>query len=137
MEDFSFPTVAQDQEPHLHHHLPFPHFTTSPLWFLPSVAPLEISPYSRHRRSLSASGQEPNKAKDLEQDTTDEEKMDMLWENFNEELVRDSGTDPGTGPLIQHRRPNLILLIKVLKKLLFLHKLGAKRRTPSSSSSVC
>ncbi|KAF3334157.1 hypothetical protein FCM35_KLT20761 [Carex littledalei] len=89
MEDFSFPSVEQDHDSHLHH-LPFPHFTTSPLWYLPSVAPLEKSLYSRYSRSLSgsASGKGLKKAKDAENYANDEEKMDMLWENFNEELAR-------------------------------------------------
>ncbi|KAJ4751799.1 hypothetical protein LUZ62_086204 [Rhynchospora pubera] len=142
MEDFSFPTVEQyqdqDQDSHLHH-LPFPHFTTSPLWFLPSVAPLEKSPYSRHRRSRSASDKESKKTKNVEQCTKDEEKMDMLWESFNEELIRDShdsGIESTNGQLVHHRSPSLILFIKVVKRLLFLRKTAAKRRS-SSSASVC
>lgn len=139
MEDFSFPSVEhQGPDSHLHH-LPFPHFTTSPLWYLPSVAPLEKSPPSRFHRSLSGSGKDSKKMKNAENCATDEEKMDMLWENFNEELARashESDIEPTNGPLVHHRNPSFILFIKVIRKLLFLHKIGAKRRS-SSSSSLC
>jgi hypothetical protein len=140
MEDFSFPTVEQDHDSSHLHHLPFPHFTTSPLWFLPSVAPLESSSYSPLRKSLSASDKGTRKGKHVEQQitVTDEEKMDMLWEDFNEELIRDSHESDVEPANVVHRTPSLILFIKVIRKLLFLHKIGAKRRSSSSStSSVC
>jgi hypothetical protein len=138
MEDFSFPLKQDHDSSHLHH-LPFPHFTTSPLWFLPSVAPLESSSYSPHSKSLSASDKGTRNGKHVEQQitVTDEEKMDMLWEDFNEELIQashESDIDLTNRPLV-HRTPSLILFIKVIRKLLFLHKIGAKRRSSSSSTS--
>lgn len=89
----------------------------------------------------------------------DEERMDMLWEDFNEELCRMSGdqrrwaangdassasatgskTDSSrhgkagaskSGSIIHHRRPSLLLMLKVLKKLFLIQKTSSSRRKP-------
>ncbi|CAM0904588.1 unnamed protein product [Alopecurus aequalis] len=96
---------------HHHHHrrLPFPHFASSPLWFplddgaaaTPALAVLsrravddmeEQEPTSSDtgRRSDAESGageqDDDEGVKVLRGTGAGEEKMDMLWENFNEEL---------------------------------------------------
>uniref|UniRef100_A0ACD5UQN9 Uncharacterized protein n=1 Tax=Avena sativa TaxID=4498 RepID=A0ACD5UQN9_AVESA len=101
---------------HHHHHrrLPFPHFASSPLWFpdpgvcvAPTPAPStgsrgtvgadmeeqEATSSDAGRRSAAERG---GRGEDDDDEAVDvlrgsgaglgEEKMDMLWENFNEEL---------------------------------------------------
>ncbi|KAM0855669.1 hypothetical protein ACQ4PT_049611 [Festuca glaucescens] len=90
MEDFTFPATAAAAEPadtlclHHHHHrrLPFPHFASSPLWFPDAgvrVAPTPVAAKEEEKKMttkwLTYCGAGAG-----------EEKMDMLWENFNEEL---------------------------------------------------
>ena len=116
MDDFTFPTTAaaaEHAEPlFLHHHhrlLPFPHFASSPLWFpsdgvavTPVVAVVsrrtvdgmeEQEPTSSDsaagRRSKGERGGEADEGVVVRAAGADgEDKMDMLWENFNEELRR-------------------------------------------------
>lgn len=71
MDDFSFPTIQTNQE------LSFPHFAMSPIWY---------------RRSFSSTEEVADALKVLSPTMSDnEEKMDMLWEDFNEELLLASG----------------------------------------------
>ncbi|XP_020106866.1 uncharacterized protein LOC109723067 [Ananas comosus] len=156
MDDFSFPTIQTDQDslPRL----PFPHYAASPVWFTSS--PTADNPVRR-----SCSFKEEAK-RDPEPDTNnlavcssgrlivDEEKMDMLWEDFNEELIRVSremGSEKDSkansdesvattvdrcewsasksGSIIHHRRPSLLLILKVLKKLFLIQKASSARNT--------
>ncbi|XP_010912579.1 uncharacterized protein [Elaeis guineensis] len=90
MDEFSFPTIPVEQEPLCQ--LPFP------LWFVSSIADQETDHH--HRRSFSSPEEAAKMADALElassalslddkdQFLNDEERMDMLWEDFNEELRR-------------------------------------------------
>ncbi|WOL02358.1 hypothetical protein Cni_G11077 [Canna indica] len=113
MEEFSFPAIAVDPCS-----LPFPHFAASPLWF-------QMQPKARSEEAAK----------------TDEERMDLLWESFNEELRRLSyehkrekslvasvaaelcclralsESDGSRRSIVHRRRPSVVLILKVLKKL--------------------
>lgn len=164
MDDFSFPTVPVSQEPLCQ--VPFP------LWFVSSMADQKSI---HHRRRSFSSAEEAAKIADaLEmvaspalseggryQFLNDEERMDMLWEDFNEELCRlscdhrrvpvngEMSSDPTssrhgtmnrhcvrssaeskTGSIIHHRRPSLLLMLKVLKKLFLIQKTSSSKRKP-------
>lgn len=99
-EDFTFPTVS-DHNSICHFHSP--QFSTSPFWFVSKTLPerAELGPEPRRRRSFSAA--EGNRirfdgAPQMRVNSTlsdhavgprildAEEKMDMLWEDLNEEL---------------------------------------------------
>lgn len=94
---------------HHHHRLPFPHFASSPLWFpdagvrvaptpalaVPSVDGMEEQePTSSDAERWSDAERGGGGEEDDDDEGVDvlrgagagEEKMDMLWENFNEEL---------------------------------------------------
>lgn len=78
----------------------------------------------------------------------DEERMDKLWESFNEELCRLSGNDQkpeaeaklcgaalralseprASRGIVPRRRPGLVLILKVLKKLFLMHQQRPIRR---------
>jgi hypothetical protein len=107
-----------------HHHprrLPFPHFASSPLWFPDAgvrVAPTPVAVVSRRTvdddmEEQEATSSDAGRRSDAErgggeEDEDDEvvdvlrgavggageEKMDMLWENFNEELEALRHTGP-------------------------------------------
>lgn len=166
MDEFSFPTVPVEQDPLSQ--LPFP------LWFVSSTA-------HHRRRSFSSAEEAAEIANALKMASSalsedggdrflnDENRMDMLWEDFNEELRRMSSdrksraangeassnsssmtgseTDsrrhgladlPGihaldaskSGSLIHHRRPTLLLMLKVLKKLFLIQKSSSSKRKP-------
>ncbi|XP_010930675.1 uncharacterized protein [Elaeis guineensis] len=163
MDDFSFPTVPVSQEPLCQ--VPFP------LWF---VSPIADQKTVHHRRRSFSSAEEAAKIADaLEmaspalseggryQFLNDEERMDMLWEDFNEELCRlscdhrrapvngevssdlrsgrhgmvdrhcvRSSPASKTGSIIHHRRPSLLLMLKVLKKLFVIQKTSSSKRKP-------
>lgn len=109
MDDFTFPATAaaaEHAEPlFLHHHhrlLPFPHFASSPLWFpgdgvavTPVVAVVSRRTVDGMEEQEPTSSDAGRRAKGGEADegvavraagADGEDKMDMLWENFNEEL---------------------------------------------------
>ncbi|XP_008799060.1 uncharacterized protein LOC103713813 [Phoenix dactylifera] len=153
MDEFSFPAVPVEQEPL--RQLPFP------LWFMSSAAN-QKSDHHHHRRSFSSSEEAAEIADALamaspalsedggDRFLTDEERMDMLWEDFNEELRRmscdrkrdaangeassnssltnGSETDSRSGRIIHHTRPSLLLMLKVLKKLFLIQKAGSSKR---------
>lgn len=97
MDDFSFPTIVTDQDSHCQ--LPFPHFAASPLWLF-SSAKTEPEAAHTHRRNSSAakeaaasegpelSTRDSRDGRMQAEPRGDEERMDMLWEDFNEELHR-------------------------------------------------
>ena len=153
MDDFSFPAIQTDQDSACN--LPFPHFAASPLWFMSD------DNKTAYRRSFSSAGEAARVADTLNVSATSddegardrfvstEEKMDMLWEDFNEELYRvskgkagsvgrgssaelhcDQGLDvpKRTSGLLCHRRPSLVVMLKVLKKLFLIQKNGSERR---------
>ncbi|KAG1328125.1 putative Glutamate-1-semialdehyde 2,1-aminomutase 1 [Cocos nucifera] len=99
MDDFSFPTIATDQDSFCQ--FPFPSITTSSLWFLsPETKTTNL------RRSFSVAegtaadisntikrNHRPNSPSfsDCGDTFIDyQERMDMLWEDFNEELCQAS-----------------------------------------------
>ncbi|KAJ8479106.1 hypothetical protein OPV22_022833 [Ensete ventricosum] len=149
MDEFSFPAIAVDQDPLCS--LPFPHFAASPLWFPPSSdAERKIS--GDGPRGFFSAEEEEEEASKVAGAAALEDSMDMLWEDFNEELRRsfsergreakvpDDGTvelrclqalsESKSGSLIHRRRSSLILILNVLKKLFLIHRDGSSRRTP-------
>lgn len=91
MDEFSFPTIPVEQEPHCQ--LPLP------LWFVSSIASQDTN--HQHRRSSSSPEEAAEKIDNalelassalglegVDRFLNDEERMDMLWEDFNEELRR-------------------------------------------------
>lgn len=180
MDDFSFPTVAVDPEALCHH--PFPHFASPPLWFLSSVSDPKAA--VRQRKSFSSAedafgggnqgedfasvgGRSPALSDDGNSGRfLENEKMDMLWEDFNEELARLSyhhkrqASEDSTAPcsalpspggvgsksrkgssgskslamtksssMIQHRRPSLMTMVKLLKRLFLVQNPRSSRKT--------
>ncbi|EMS56282.1 hypothetical protein TRIUR3_13728 [Triticum urartu] len=140
MDDFTFPTTAaaaEHAEPlFLHHHhrlLPFPHFASSPLWFPGdgvAVAPVvavvsrrtadgmeEQEPTSSDsaagRRSKGERGGEADEEGAVVRATgaDGEDKMDKLWENFNEELeaLRRAGSCPKKTAAAKSRPVEILL----------------------------
>ncbi|KAF5725625.1 hypothetical protein HS088_TW23G00351 [Tripterygium wilfordii] len=121
-EDFTFPTFTADVD-------------SPPLWRLsPAASPSR--PASNEQSMENKIGRSHNGEED------EEEKMDMLWEDFNEELLsnrRQSDErllDPAEmvemgcfqalkmsqrDSALFSRRPGLVEIIKVLKKLFLLH----------------
>lgn len=168
MDDFSFPTVPASQEPLCQ--VPFP------LWFVSSIADQKKT--FHHRRRSFSSSEEVAKIADAlgmaspahseggrHQFLDDEERMDLLWEDFNEELCCRLSCDHRRGPpvngkvisgfasmsgskmdssrhqvhspaaskagsIIHHRRPSLLLMLKVLKKLFSIQKTSSSKRKP-------
>lgn len=94
-EDFSFPKISN----------PLPHFAISPsLWRVTSVVYPDFSEEEEEhepekkltRKSFSCSFETDRDHHNQENNrlsSADEEKMDMLWEDFNEELPRGSSMD--------------------------------------------
>ncbi|XP_057975197.1 uncharacterized protein LOC131162600 [Malania oleifera] len=131
-DDFSFPAVADA----------FPRFAESPPLWRPSSA----DERANERRSFSC--MEMNSKRTHTQDQgEEEEKMDMLWEDFNDELMlrrsceacrarcdssdRDAAELGCVGPLkmtkrsgaavLPGRKPGVVVFMKALKKLFVLH----------------
>ncbi|KAF9594938.1 hypothetical protein IFM89_035508 [Coptis chinensis] len=125
--EFSFPTIIDN---------PSPRFELSPssLWRIPSEVSLASclvddanggQDYIDHNTCLSSIGCGAKKT------NTEEEKMDMLWENFNDELHRNSSfrskkqvesslehdeVSKSITTLHSTKKPNLLLILKVLRK---------------------
>ncbi|XP_020588047.1 uncharacterized protein LOC110029903 [Phalaenopsis equestris] len=151
MEEFSFPEVSVEQDSH--EQLSFPHFASSPIWFQSSTSYHKFTALNHHdqrRRSFPS-------MEDLRiEEVKDEERMDMLWEDFNEELhqiprlTRNGGREGldwsgnstkldgkrhGAGNFlclkaVRRCRPGLMIMLKVLKTLLMIQKIRKTRRMP-------
>lgn len=99
-----------------------------------------------HRKSHSC-GAESRRTNEIVIDSDDEEdeKMDLLWEDFNEELLKnlssrfgserlpeleysesEEAKEDGGGALMSARMTSVVVIMKVLKKLLFLHSFRRK-----------
>ncbi|XP_039138680.1 uncharacterized protein LOC120276007 [Dioscorea cayenensis subsp. rotundata] len=142
-EDFTFPATI--------HHLPF---TDSPTWFSPPPNIINTRKQA-HRKTFSGGWTPETLKKDLRvasspksNDRGDhrylyEERMDMLWEDFNEELqcnavnipceLRRRDVDSSVVELrpdqaLRRRRPNLLLMLKVLRKLFLIQRTQTRRR---------
>ncbi|KAG6527320.1 hypothetical protein ZIOFF_009419 [Zingiber officinale] len=124
MEEFSFPAIAVDQT------------YSSPLWF---QLPPKATGGLRRRRSLTMATEEDHKTGVATgTDHEYEERMGMLWEDFNEELHRLSHEQVSQGrccmAVVDRRRTStrLVSILKaMLKRLLMLH------RDRSSSTGSC
>ncbi|MBA0617108.1 hypothetical protein Godav_026582 [Gossypium davidsonii] len=122
-EDFSFPKITN----------PLPQFTSLPsLWRVTSLVYPEYGdnneeeeePTRRKNLSVSCLSSESEANK---RDGEDREKMDMLWEEFNEELKRASSLrsrkevkeamNSGTGMMIYPKKQSKISLLAVMKTL--------------------
>ncbi|KAG8477167.1 hypothetical protein CXB51_030569 [Gossypium anomalum] len=123
-EDFSFPKITN----------PLPQFTSLPsLWRVTSLVYPEYGdnneeeeeePMRRTNFSVSCLSSESEANK---RDGEDREKMDMLWEEFNEELKRASSLrsrkevkaamNSGTGMMIYPKKQSKISLLAVMKTL--------------------
>ncbi|KAH0711802.1 hypothetical protein KY289_007761 [Solanum tuberosum] len=143
-DDFSFPTITNTP----------PRFLESPpLWRTTSVASsrLQKNPNHDHEENLDMSPLISNKSNNINQrksfshiegvaamkrmiedEDEEEEKMDMLWENLNEEMSSKIMTKTSCGKNTKKveykcvkslnlskasKRPSLVVLIKVLKKV--------------------
>ncbi|KAL5721170.1 hypothetical protein ACHQM5_013763 [Ranunculus cassubicifolius] len=118
--EFSFPTIIKR-----HHSLDF----TTTLWHAPS----EVSDNTDGGESVKSVADE-------------EEKMDMLWESFNDEFQRNSSIGRNrelkssleiqemrrsSSRAICTRKQSLLLVMKVLRKLFLLHNSHAVNRRHS------
>ncbi|KAI0507903.1 hypothetical protein KFK09_014031 [Dendrobium nobile] len=158
MEEFSFPAIPAEQDKLSN--LPSLPFPFTPVCFLPSPSNHKSELLRNYQRSRSFSCLEDLKLRDeiSSSEINDEEKMDMLWEDFNEELSQFSSEGKAGGnngldfpkasdkldgkkrngsrelfcvKAVHHRRPGLVMILKVFKKLLFIQK-NRKKRTSSS-----
>lgn len=173
-DDFTFPTITDNNSLYRVH---FPSFTTSSLWYvspLPEQGKFGLEQKIHQRRSFSSlegNRGTDNWTRDLGffadfngknnvEFFVDEDKMDMLWEDFNDELrepssdekeaerphgvFSDSNEDARkmadlgcvqkfkvskSRSLLPHRRPSLLVMLKILKKLFLIHSSHCPRKT--------
>lgn len=153
-EDFSFPATTTDSPPRF--------IDSPPLWRCsPSPAP---SPTAGHEKREKLKGKEVDdeekfnlwsfqkfRARSIDKknsnshDEDEEEKMDMLWEDLNDEFSRSCGkmaqnsdtSSPGrevqincvkalklskaNGHMLSGKKPSILVFIKVLKKVFLMH----------------
>ncbi|XP_008441623.2 uncharacterized protein LOC103485703 [Cucumis melo] len=109
----------------------------------------EIRSNGGHRKINSCSGDSRRTNEiAIESDDEEDEKMDMLWEDFNEELMKNLSSRFGSrrlpelddlveseeamedgsssGAMLSARMASVVVIMKVLKKLLFLHNFRRK-----------
>ncbi|XP_047079575.1 uncharacterized protein LOC124690201 [Lolium rigidum] len=161
VEDFTFPSIPPEQCGSKK--LPFPHFASTPPWFVVPIAGDAAAAHDHHRRCFSAvehAGKASNGeylgARSERFTVVEEHKMDMLWEDFNEELSRAAPPCPlskewaseawlaGDGTLSRHvvaasgcsvvrrRRLSLLMMLKLLKKLF----LGRRKSSATTSRTT-
>ncbi|XP_019200238.1 PREDICTED: uncharacterized protein LOC109193861 [Ipomoea nil] len=150
-EDFCFPTTANNLA-HLNMTM-----TSPSLWRIPSQSEKVAGERHKWRRKSHSDLEEKSRRQEENEAAGGgaEEKMDMLWEDFNEELHENHGTPPdftrspegisrskradeqgavemckasgggGGGPF------SLLLVMKMLKKLLMLQNSAALKRHAS------
>ncbi|KAL6642346.1 hypothetical protein ACP70R_020527 [Stipagrostis hirtigluma subsp. patula] len=169
MEEFTFPSIPLDQCNAKK--LPFPHFASPSPWLVVPGGVVDMAVHEHdHRRSISAV--EPQAGWGDHYPVAGagyhhhgsarfavEDKMDMLWEDFNEELARAAppcpltskgtswaakeswlaGVDEGgaearkhAGAVVRRRRMGLLTMLRLLKKLFLAHKSSgaSSRKTP-------
>ncbi|KQJ91985.1 uncharacterized protein LOC104584761 [Brachypodium distachyon] len=167
-EEFTFPSCTQpEQRGGASKSLAFPQFASPPPWFFVSVPGADED---RHRRCFSAV-EKPTKVTNKDDGyyyihggggserfamAEEQHKMDMLWEDFNEELARapppcplskewaseawlpgdearaatrHAVVVPGSGGVVRRRRLSLLVMLKLLRKL-FLARKSTSRKTP-------
>ncbi|KAF8726344.1 hypothetical protein HU200_019806 [Digitaria exilis] len=172
MEEFTFPSIPFEQC-NAAKKVPFPHFASPLPWLVVPGGAVDTTVHEHdHRRSFSAVEQQAAVSDHHHQlggydgghhhgsaRFAVEDKMDMLWEDFNEELARAAQPCPltkgtpswaarkepwfaGDGfegaaetrkhAVIRRRRMGLLMMLRLLKKLFLAHKSGAapSRKTP-------
>ncbi|CAN6339875.1 unnamed protein product [Urochloa humidicola] len=172
MEEFTFPSVAFEHC-NAAKKVPFPHFTSPSPWLVVPGGVVDTAAHEHdHRRSFSAVEQQGAAGRDHHHHLGGydgqyhgsarfavEDKMDMLWEDFNEELARAAQPCPltkgtpswsaakeswldGDGyegaaemrkhAVVRRRRMGLLMMLRLLKKLFLARKSGAapSRKTP-------
>ncbi|XXG65520.1 hypothetical protein AAC387_Pa05g3200 [Persea americana] len=174
-DDFTFPIITENNSLY---HLHYPSFKTPSFWCVSSPLPeqgkLSFEQKTHQRRSFSTlegDKRTDNLTRDLaflanfngSNDVgffVDEDKMDMLWEDFNDELRQPSSdgkeADKPNGvfsdsnkdvmsmadlgcvhaikvsksrSLMPHRKPSLLVMLKILKKLFLIHSSHCPRKT--------
>jgi hypothetical protein len=162
MEEFTFPSFPLEQ--YNAKKVPFPHFASASPWLVvPGSGVVDTAVHEHdHRRSFSAVEQQANTGSDHHHGHSHgsarfavEDKMDMLWEDFNEELARaaqpcpltkgtpswatakeswlgdgdggyeDSAFETRKHAVVRRRRMGLLMMLRLLKKLFLAHKSGA------------
>jgi hypothetical protein len=169
MEELTLPCVPQEQSST--NTLPFPHLASPSPWLVAGSVDttVHVHEHDHHRRSFSAV--EPQAAACSDHYTVvvaggggyqhhhgsaryavEEDKMDMLWEDFNEELTRAAplcplakgtpwmtpkeawlaGEDDDCVPaetrkraVVRRKRMGLLAMLRLLEKLFLAHKSGA------------
>ena len=155
MEEFTFPSSPLEQ--YNAKKVPFPHFASASPWLVVPGGVVDTAVHDHdHRRSFSAVEQQEAAGSDYHDQHQQqlggydqhrhgsvrfavEDKMDMLWEDFNEELARAAqpcpltmgtpswatakeswlaGGDGYEGSL----RMGLLMMLRLLKKLFLAHK---------------
>ncbi|XP_039066539.1 uncharacterized protein LOC120212225 [Hibiscus syriacus] len=119
-EEFSFPSPTTDLFPC--------GIESPPLWNVsPSVSP--------GRKAKGKEG-EDDKCLNKEEGDNEEEKMDMLWEDFNEELGggirrQDMKLSKSNGRMLSPnpRKVGMRIFMRVLRKLFLLHNSQVKHST--------
>ncbi|CAN6349146.1 unnamed protein product [Urochloa humidicola] len=171
MEEFTFPSVPFEHC-NAGKKVSFPHFASPLPWLVVPGGGVDTAAHEYdHRRTFSAVEQQAAAAGDPRHlggydgqyhgsaRFAVEDKMDMLWEDFNEELARAAQPCPltkgtpswsaakeswlaGDGyegaaetrkhAVIRRRRMGLLMVLRLLKKLFLAHKSGAtpSRKTP-------
>ncbi|KAG8378399.1 hypothetical protein BUALT_Bualt08G0133400 [Buddleja alternifolia] len=130
-EDFSFPATTTDSPPC---------FIESPPLWRPST-----SPTASHEKPENYKGKEVEDGEKFDScfshDDDEDEKMDLLWENLNDECSRkvaenSDNSSPGrevqmkcgkalklskaNGNMLSGKKPSILVFIKVLKKVFFM-----------------
>ncbi|KDP24211.1 hypothetical protein JCGZ_25868 [Jatropha curcas] len=145
-EDFSFPKISNfPLNPHFS-------FSSPSLWRISSLvypdfcdqllddgvdnrnrssseaADADLMINSRRKSFLLSSCYEEKDELSVSNSKGDQEKMDMLWEDFNEELQRVSSFGNNNNnkkqmqPFNSSKKPNFFLLVKLFKKILLLQR---------------
>ncbi|OEL16223.1 hypothetical protein BAE44_0022759 [Dichanthelium oligosanthes] len=173
MEEFTFPSVPFEHC-NAANKVPFPHFASPSPWLVVPGGVIDTAVHEHdHRRSFSAVEQQAAGSDHHHHHHLGgydghhhgsarfavEDKMDMLWEDFNEELARAAQPCPltkgtpswattkeawlaGDGyegaaetrkhAVVRRRRMGLLMMLRLLKKLFLAHKSGAapSKKTP-------
>ncbi|WVZ88762.1 hypothetical protein U9M48_035238 [Paspalum notatum var. saurae] len=158
MEKFTFPSFPLEQCNAKNG--PFPHFASPSPWLVVPGGVIDTAAHEHdHRRAFSAveqqaAGSDHHHHRHGSARFAVEDKMDMLWEDFNEELARAAQPWPltkgtpswgaakeswlagGDGyegaahearkhAVVRRRRMGLLMMLRLLKKLFLAHKSGA------------
>ncbi|KAJ1265110.1 hypothetical protein BS78_08G053700 [Paspalum vaginatum] len=159
MEEFTFPSFPLEQCNAKN--APFPHFASPSPWLVVPGGVVDTASHEHdHRRTFSAveqqaAGSDHHHHRHGSARFAVEDKMDMLWEDFNEELARAeqpclvtkgtpswaaakeswlaggdgyegaAGAEARKHAVVRRRRMGLLMMLRLLKKLFLAHKSGA------------